>query len=148
MLQLTIREFNYNISKSFKTLPVEITLRGYGVVRSIPPDWFWKEVVEKAGEKYKADAIKTITKIKVVNKAGAEVLCRTLDTPAPKNVGERSSVKMTPSPSAPPPPPASDTIPPLPPPLGGQSGRDTIPKLRKKLCLKHSVFSCGCPEKK
>ena len=142
MLQLSIREFNKNISKSFKTLPVEITLRGYVVARIIPPGWFWKEVVEKAGEKYKADAIKTITKINVVKPNGTPM-------PAPaeteaKNAGERSS--DTPSGSAPPPPTAGGFpgVHPIPKP---NADTITIPTLRKKLCPKHSVFSCGCKEK-
>ena len=152
MLQLSIREFNKNISKSFKTLPVEITLRGYVVARIIPPGWFWKEIAEKAGAKYKADAMVNTTKINVVklkmDELAKEKLAKNL-VATPKIPSERSSVEKPPPVSASPPP---NMIPIPPPPSGYPLPKDAneilnIPKLRKKLCPKHSVFSCGCKEK-
>ena len=153
MLQLSVREFNQNISKALKNIPVEITNRGYVVARIIPPGWFWKEIAEKAGAKYKANAMETITKITKKDKDEAiKSIEEGEDVATPKNAGERSS--DTPSDSATPPPKTAGALPGvLPPPTAGYPLTEDpnkilkIPLLRKTLCPKHSVFSCGCPEK-
>lgn len=89
MKRMSVREFNANLSRSLKDLPVEITSRGVVVAIVLQPG--------------------------VNPPRGVEL---------PKIAEE----KPTPSHSFPLPPEEKPT------------------PLRKKLCPKHSTFSCGCPE--
>lgn len=92
MKRMSTREFNANISRSLKDLPVEITSRGVVVA-----------IVLQPGVNPPRGVFETVDDT-------AEI---------PEIAGERSSDKTT-------------SYAPRP--------------LRKKLCRKHSTFSCGCPE--
>jgi hypothetical protein len=97
MLQLSIREFNKNISKALKTLPVEITLRGVVIARIVDPNG----TPIPAPAKTETPVEKKVEKKKVAT---------------PKIAGERSSVKEPPPSSASPPPPVGAFPPFMPPP--------------------------------